>query len=263
MRATSQIDLTAILPSKGLEKIAFTRLFNAFKELAPNDALSETLSADGHTAAEASALMLTCNGLSMAVRGFSGALAIADLVYGPSPNFLWMTAEQDLGAHTAHYRVMVIDKPESRADLLAAARALTLLTAAVCQTAPMMGVLWCPSDHLVPVDRFIQSAKTLAAEGQTLADIWVRLAAVHGPGGLIVAAHGLAPYAAREVEFEPTQKLDFGTLGMRALQMSLYLIDSGRELLENDKVGSEPFKVSLADQGEMQDGPIYRMTAPA
>lgn len=77
----------------------------------------------------------------------------------------------------------------------------------------------------------------------------------------MVGTHGLAAYAGRELEFAPTRTIDFGTLGMRAMQMSLYLIDSGVELKEGDTIGPEKFRVAHADAGALEEAPAYRLAA--
>src|SRR5262249_41061829 len=142
----------------------------------------------------------------------------------------------------------VIEPIKSRDVLVRAARAQTLVTAAACKLVAAMGVLWCASDNLLPLDRFLDAATRFARDGQAPAEIWVRLMASHTKDGLLVATHGLAIYAGREIEFTPTRKFDFGTLGMRAMQLAQYLIESGSTLKAGQLTAPEQFRIEFSEK---------------
>jgi hypothetical protein len=48
---------------------------------------------------------------------------------------------------------------------------------------------------------------------------------------------------------------------MRAMQIALYLIDSGRELKDGERVGSDRFVIATADAGHFEPALTYVMTA--
>jgi hypothetical protein len=148
---------------------------------------------------------------------------------------------------------MVIDTPETRDQLLAAAKALTLVTAAVIKASSAIGVLWCSADHLLKADRFVASTETMVKGNHAATDIWVRTLAQNGTldakgrSTLVVASRGLAPFTGgHELEFAPTAKYDLGHLAMRIMQIGTYLIDSGAKLEDGHTVGPENFVVALA-----------------
>lgn len=249
------LDLTTIIACREATDIDLGAIRNALRKLAPAAILADAL---GDVPPGTGALV-SFNGLSMGILSFSSCLEVEALDYGPCPNFLWMSAKKDLADHRAHIRVMVTGNVTTREELIAAARALTLLTAAVTQVVPATGVLWCASDNLLPPTRFVASARALAENGLTPADIWVRLVAANLPDGLVVGTHGLVAYANRELEFAPTRKLDFGKLGMRIMQMALYLIDSGAELKDGDSIGPENFRVAREEHAYFDPYPVYAL----
>jgi hypothetical protein len=148
--------------------------------------------------------------------------------------------------------------PDTRAQLLAAAKALTLLTAAVVKASSAIGVLWCSADHLLKADRFVASTETMVRGNHAATGIWVRTLArdgapdATGRSTLIVASHGLAAFAGRELEFAPTAKYELGHLAMRVMQIGTYLIDSGAKLDDGHTVGPENFIVALTN-GQFHD----------
>lgn len=258
-----EIDLTTIIPLSSASTLSLDRLQDELRKLEPDVDVADVIDTDtspqqisgGH------GVLLKVNGLRMAVISINVALPVEVFVYGPSPTFLWMSAQKDLAAHTCHTRVLVMEEVDSRDALLRAARAQTLVTAAVCNIVPAMGVLWCASDNLLPLDRFLSAAVVYAQEGQAPAEIWVRLMAANTENGLLVATHGLASYVGREVEFTPTRKFDFGTLGMRIMQISQYLIESGVTLREGEVIAPEQFEISLCDKASFDGRPVYVLRA--
>jgi hypothetical protein len=115
------IDLTTIIACRDAKPPSFAAIRDALRRISLQAKLEDIL--DGGEETASGGLMLRFGGnLTMAVLSMAVPMPIETLVYGPSPNFLWPTAEQDLAAHKAHIRVMVIDTPETPDQLIATAK---------------------------------------------------------------------------------------------------------------------------------------------
>lgn len=144
--------LAAIVPCLGPVALDARAIRDALQKMDPNGRIEITV---GDTPAidggqKHKGILLSYEGLSMAVLSLDAPLPISALNYGPSPNFLWPSAKADLGKHNSHLQVLIADGPTNRSEMIVASQALTLLTAAACQVVKPLGVLWCPSDNLVP-----------------------------------------------------------------------------------------------------------------
>ena len=254
-----QLDLTTIIPCRSPSAVKAADLQAELRKLKPDAEITNVLDSAGsvHGTGAGQGLLFKMDGLSMAAVSMNVPLPIDALVYGPSPSFFWMTAAKDLAANTCHMRVFITEPIASRDALLRAARAQTLVTAAVCKIIPAMGVLWCAANNLLPLDRFLNAAGAFAQDGQAPAEIWVRLMASNTKDGMVVATHGLASYAGREVEFAPTHKFDFGTLGARVMQIAQYLIESGKALKGGEVIAPEQFRIELREKGSFDSRPVY------
>ena len=253
-----QLDLTTIIPLRSASNVTPAELQAEFRKFKSDVEVTDVLDTPQKISG-GQGLLLTVDGLSMAIVSMNVPLPIETLVYGPSPSFFWMNAQKDLADHTCHTRVLVTESIGSRDALLHAARTQTLVTAAVCKIISAMGVLWCASDNLLPVDRFLNAATAFFQDGHAPAEIWVRLMAANTGDGILVATHGLADYAGREIEFVPTQKFDFGTLGARAMQISQYLIESGNSLRDGEVIAPEQFKIELREKASFDGSPVYQL----
>jgi hypothetical protein len=260
----ASIDQTTIIPCKSSAVINLDTIKTELQKIAPAAELKDDLAGPASGVPDSSGgYLVSYDGISMAILSFTRPLPVDTLVYGPSPNFFWPTAENDLSSHATHVRVLVTQQIKTRAEFIAAAKALTYLTAAVCKAVPAMAVLWCAADHLLSVERYLLIATAPESPGKTFAPIWVRILAANTPEGVVVATHGLSGFAGREIEFAPNSKFDFATLGMRTMQMSHLLIESAVEWGNGEIVAPERFRVTIPASEKFYGSPAYSLSASA
>ena len=75
--------------------------------------------------------------------------------------------------------------------------------------------------------------------------------------GLLVASHGLAYYAGRELEVVPTRKLGLGELGGRIFQISSYLIENYVKLGDVITINSKAVEISFREKATFGIFPAY------
>jgi hypothetical protein len=253
-----QVDVTTIIPCLSPSVVKPRDLEVELRKLKPDAEITGVIDSTESGVNTGQGLMFEMDGLSLAIMSVNVPLPIDTLVYGLSPNFFWLSAQKDLAAHACHARVLVIKKEfDSRDDLILAARAQTLVTAAVSRLISAMGVLWCASDNLLPLDRFLDAATTFARDGRPPAEIWVRLMAKKTEDGLLVASHGLAYYAGRELEVVPTRKFGLGDLSAYIFGISSYLIENYVKLGDAITMNSRRIGISHREKATFDVFPAY------
>jgi len=183
----------------------------------------------------------------------------------PPPNLLWPDPLPMLNVHKSHIRIILRHPPTTRKALVVSNDALLFLTAAIVEASNAIGVLWGPSDNLMPGRDFVTSFYRALKRNEPAMDIIARLVFVKTTNALAVATHGLNFLVGREIEFTPTPASTLTPEQMydRVLQIASYLYigatDEPRVLRPGELVGPERFRVEVANSGMIANEPIYRI----
>ena len=265
----SQMTLASILACRGPWPISVDSLRRELESqfgLRPRQLEEELSTRPGDTGAGGAVVKL--NGIPLAITVHAVPLPEDQWIYGPQPNLFWPKANSELSAHKAHIRVLVLEKPKSRVELVQYTMALGLLTSAVCRAADAIGVLWCPSDNLLSATHFVGSNCNHFQKNILPMDVYVRLVVVNSSNGVALATHGLRSYVGREVEFVPMKPTTISLENMidRAFMIAETLFIGATEtpgkLEPGDVVGPERLVVRLDDKGDLENGPVYRLLPP-
>ena len=251
------IDLSTIVYYQEAPKVPFASLKAALQRLAPDANLVEYLGPNGDGNG-----VFKFDGTSIAIMTYPVTRPIEYLVNDPSPHFQWKTAEEDLADYKAHSRVFIVDGPDpkDRAQLLSAARKLTLLTAALCEITSAKGVLWSAASQLIGADRFVPFARALATKGETPAQLWVRLLTANTSEGIKMGTLGLAPYAGRELELPSVSEENFREIAWNVIHLAQSMIEGNNLDLKSGEIirpydNSMEFNVVCIGDGFFDVGP--------
>lgn len=216
-----------------------------------------------------SGAVVKLNGIPLAITVHTVPLPEDHWIYGPQPNLFWPEAKSALSPHKAHMRVLILEEPKSRVELVNYARALLFVTSAVCRAADAIGVLWCPSDNLLSATHFVGSSCNHFRDNIDSMDILVRLVIASSSQGVALATHGLRLYAGREVEFSPMKPTTISLAHMidRTFMVANHLLNGSTatpgKLEPGDFVGPERLVVQLDELGSLEQGPVYRLLPPS
>ena len=215
--------------------------------------------------------LITVNDMQLAILNIAAPAPAGTFDGAASPNMLWPSAPQELAKHKAHIMVVSPDEVETRGEVLARATLVTLVTAAIAAITPAIGVYWPASENLLSKTQFLEATKKIGAAEGVPTEIWVRLylaEATLGAAGeqvLMTVTRGLRNFVGRDIEFSPGQ-MPIDKLVYDTLDFATYLINTGRAFKNGDTAGSAEspaFRVQLAENGQLGDGPVYLIGTPA
>lgn len=167
----------------------------------------------------------------------------------------WPEAGQVLGGQKAHIVAAVFKSEEGFVGVRQSAMDLTHLTAALCRSHPVLGVVWTEANTLVPPAKVLEAAQLLTS-GQFPLDLWLQIHPYPPPSipeteqVLGFATEGLAGFIGREIEFQPTH-LPPQETAMRVVNIAQYLLAQGAVLADGHTLGlTETEKVRVRHRSE-------------
>jgi len=147
---------------------------------------------------------------------------------------------------------------------LAAAEALTMVAAALCELLPAVALYWAEADLVTTPEHVRDRARAISDEFYPV-DIWTSLrpapeASPGRPAALV--SKGFIPFAGREIEFAPCA-LAPGEMAQAMWALMLHLIDSGGAPIADGQsfevAETGIVAVRLAKAGNDGSLPVYRM----
>ena len=188
----------------------------------------------------------------------NSAIAAAELV--------WPDARVKLETHKAHIIVAAMGAAESFAKVAGQAGDLTIVTAALCDIAPALGVYWCSGDVVTKPEHFQQGALG-SSIGTPPVDNWLQLrffkeTLANGRPGVGMTTTGLMPFVGREIEFPPVE-LHPSVIAQRVIGTAHYLLANGPVVDHGHTIGisnSEAIRVRHLEGGRFVPRPVYELT---
>ena len=188
----------------------------------------------------------------------NSSIAAAELV--------WPDARVKLGTHKAHIIVAAMGAAEGFAKTAGQAGDLTIVTAALCDIAPAIGVYWCSGDVVTKPEHFQQGALG-SSIGTPPVDNWLQLRLFkgtleNGRPGVGMMTTGLMPFVGREIEFPPAE-LHPSVIAQRVIGTAHYLLANGPVVDHGHTIGisnSEAIRVRHLDRGRFVPRPVYELT---
>ena len=178
---------------------------------------------------------------------------------------IWDNA-QAMSHHQGHVIISSFGDAETFQDAVKSARAVTLLSAAIMEATPSIGVYWTAGQTVTKADMFIPDAQHLAQEGKAPDAHWIQYYWLGGPPQdgrptLGVITEGLEPFIGRELEFEPIP-LTPPELAQRIIGTVIYLLANGPVINDGDTLGvshAECIRAVYRDRGQRPDIPVISM----
>jgi hypothetical protein len=181
-------------------------------------------------------------------------------------NHIWPTIEADAGRHAAHIEIAATRGATDREAVLAQARAVTLVAAAVARIVPIIGVLWVQGTNSIDGKTFLRVTETIGQPGANAVMLWVRVMLYNEPpkvGKLIGGTLGLHLLGLTDLEYAPSD-LEPKFILQHALATSDYLLRSGQTLKDREtiKVEGQPlaFKIDHIPDGIFVPYPVMRLS---
>lgn len=167
----------------------------------------------------------------------------------------WPEAKAAFQQHRAHVVAAVFQGGEGFAAARQSAVDLTLLTAALIQSHPVLGVLWTAGNTVAKPEGVFDALKKISEQSFPL-DFWLQITPYRPPSipqgeqVLGFVTEGLQPFVGREIQFEPAS-LPPQELASRVLNIAHYLLAQGPVLQDGETLGmSETEKVRIHHKAE-------------
>ncbi len=178
----------------------------------------------------------------------------------------WRDARVKLGPHKAHIIVAAMGGADGFAKAVGQASDVTIVTAALCDIAPALGVYWCSGDVVTKPEHFQEGAAGFFA-GRPPVDNWLQLRffrgnAENGRPAVGMMTTGLMPFVGREIEFPPAE-LHPSVVAQRVIGTAHYLLANGPVVDHGHTIGisnAEAIRVRHRDRGRYIPRPVYELS---
>ncbi len=149
----------------------------------------------------AQGVMLSVNGVDLAVLNLSKAAPVGAFDGGNQPDFCWQNARDDLKRHQSHMFVIEAGTGDVSRSMRRAC-AVTIVIDAISVVRPMMGLSWETAKNLVRGDHFAKLMPGFRAGNQAPVGLWIRLLAAYKPPAPAGAAgtYGLHCFGSPNIE---------------------------------------------------------------
>lgn len=265
---SAKAQFTTVLLLETPVKLSFSQVQAEVRRIAPQVILGDWNGPVADPEADPGIEMLSLNGEKLSVLVVDTPAPPAILQSGPFPNPLWPNAEKEAAHHKAHILVIGLEDPIDREAALAKARAVTLVTAAIAQLVPAIGVSWVDGANLVRAAGFVEMTKDIGQPDANAVPFWVRIMLARGETAvgdkptINAGTIGLRIFGLRELEYGAVP-FDPGFVIQHAFSIAEYLLRSGKRLANGETIGAEGqtrFGISHADTGDFVSFPIARLT---
>ena len=156
-------------------RLSFSQIQSELKRIAPQAVLGDWSGPVTDPSLNPAIETLSLDGEKMSVNLFNFPVPPAVLQPGPFPNPYWPNPIAEAANHKAHIAVIGLGEPVSREAILAKARAVTLVAAAIARLIPAIGVTWADAANLVKAEQFIGMTENIGQEGADAIPFWVRI----------------------------------------------------------------------------------------
>lgn len=248
-------------------RISFGQLQSELKKIAPRATLGDWSGPITDPSVDPGIEMLSLNGERISVLVLDVPASAAVLEPGPF-NPAWPDAATEAAQHKAHIVVIGLGDPADREAILAKARAVTMLAAAIARLVPAIGVTWVDAANLIRAEDFVSMTERMGPDFDALR-FWVRIMLARGeltPEGeetSMAGTLGLGLFGLRELEYA-LSPLDPVFLLQHAYSSSAYLLRSGKSLSDGETIGVQGrpigFAISHANQGAFGSFPVARLS---
>ncbi|MET1412191.1 DUF4261 domain-containing protein [Roseibium sp. HPY-6] len=170
-------------------------------------------------------------------------------------NQTWPGAKAEMQKHSAHVIAAVFKSDESFGGQRQSAVDLTLLTAALIKSHPVLSVIWTAGNTISAPSVVFEALKQISEQSFPL-DLWLQVYPYRPPSipetekviGFVT--EGLLPFVGREIQFEPAP-MPPQDVASRVLNIALYLLSHGPVLKDGETLGmSEEEKIHIRHMPE-------------
>jgi hypothetical protein len=222
---------------------------------------------DGPQDAAGDSHIIQIGGTTAAIMSIDAPLPAGELdVAFAGADLVWPEARATVAPHTAHIVVGNISGADDCLGAVRCAGELSLLTAALCDLAPALAVIWC-SGSVITKPQDFQDGAARFLSGTPPVDSWIQLQLLKGTTedgmpGVAMVTTGLATFVGRELEFLPA-KLHPAVVIQRVIGTAGYLLMNGPVVEHGHTIGvshDEAIRVRHRDRGRRTGGPIYELS---
>jgi hypothetical protein len=253
---------SALLAFAGVHDLTVADLVAAIHQLYP-DVRVTFWGGTGEPAQAARGILLSVNGIDMAVIHQRFAAPPGAFDGGNQPNFCWQNATDELMRHRSHMFVMEAGRGELSRSI-ARAGAVTMVVDAIASLEAPLGVLWETAKNPMRADHFAKLIGEFRAGGAVPAALWVRLLSAHQPPATagVVGTFGLHSFGTPDVEIH-ARRLNFTETLSAALTYAQVWLATGRPIGHEtittiDNVAT--FSMESLANGLFEIGPVAKLT---
>ena len=179
----------------------------------------------------------------------------------------WPEAKTELQKHKAHIIAAVFQSADGFGPARQSAVDLTLLTAALIRSHPVLGVIWATGNTIAPPQNVFNALRQISEQKFPL-DLWLQIYPYRPPSipeteqviGFIT--DGLQPFVGREIQFDPAP-LAPQEVASRVLNIAHYLLTQGPVLKDGETLGmseTEKVRIRYRPEGARPGVPILELT---
>jgi hypothetical protein len=180
--------------------LRFRDIGEAVHKLAPRSTVKSML--------EDGALLLEVDGIAVAVFTVEGQAPVSMFDVGPYPHLYMRDPVQACRDHKGYLIIQAPGEPADKAEALAKARAVTLVTRAAAIATEGIAASWLDAGQITPISILDTDMKLVVEPNGVAPNFWVRKLVTGGSqsGELIFGTRGLAAFGAFELEWAPTRR---------------------------------------------------------
>lgn len=245
--------------------VSASQIESELKRLAPGVKFGNW--AGSPSAANSGAEMISVNDEPISVKAIPAPAEMRVIEQGHYANHIWPTVEADAAKHGAHIFITAAQNAVDRQPILAQARAVTLVAAAIARLIPFIGIQWVDGTNSMDAKGFIKATEELGRPDANAVPFWVRVMLFPEPskGGqtkTIGGTLGLHFFGLTDLEY-PAANFEPRFIMQHAYSTAEYLLRSGKTLQDGETIGVEnqspALKVSYARDGLFVPYPVARL----
>ncbi|MBG6204145.1 hypothetical protein IWQ48_005308 [Labrenzia sp. EL_13] len=181
-------------------------------------------------------------------------------------NQSWPGAKAEMQKHSTHVIAAVFKSDESFGGQRQSAVDLTLLTAALIKSHPVLAVIWTAGNTISAPSVVFEALKQISEQSFPL-DLWLQVYPYRPPSipetekviGFVT--EGLLPFVGREIQFEPVP-MPPQDVASRVLNIALYLLSHGPVLKDGETLGmseTEQIHIRHLPEGAQLGVPVFQL----
>jgi hypothetical protein len=253
---------TALFACKAVHDVKAVDFVREIRRHYPAVVVSEWGTQIGQPDESGHAIVLTIDGINVAIMNVKAPAPAGAFDGGNLPSFHW---------HRSHIFVMELAPREDGLNAVARAGAVTIAADAVASLTKSLGVMWLTAKNLVHIDIFTRMIATYRASRSLPANLWVRLFATELPATAtrgrcaVAGTYGLKEFGSRNIEVESTTLSDQDVM-VAAISYADGRLSTGRPTWDEATTNIEglaKFRIERHDNGVFGVGPVARLVHEA